>query len=234
MMDTNLDSSVEACQPANDLGMHDLITEVVQDIHSVFSPSGNPGFLASEKVTSMLPEGACGSYNTCLKFCEAACLRTISVVTGDSAMAQDVVMIVSDTISGKEITIERAIRRNDIRFDARFTVALPNGNFEAKFVKNSTQELVWPGYAHEVFEAPPKCSDHIMPGDFTFAAPTASRDACNELIYNGNFDSGIEGWTEEFAGITWLATGGLNGSGALGTTKRSNVNGLSESTRCTT
>jgi hypothetical protein len=63
-----------------------------------------------------------------------------------------------------------------------------------------------------------------MPGDFTFDVLTTSRDTCNELIYNEHFDSGIEGCNDNFVDITWLATGDFDGSGALGTTKQSNIN----------
>jgi hypothetical protein len=224
-MDSSPSGIIDACDASTMLGMDDMILEVVDDAHQAFSTSGNPGFLASPKVTTMLPPGACDTYSDCLDFCEGACLRTISVMTGDVAMPEDVVMIVTDTVTGNELTIERGLRSGEqTRFDARFTVALPQGSFTAKFIKNSTQELVWPGYATQVYEAAPRCVNPIMPGELVFEVPEASRAACDELIYNGNFDAGIEGWQDQHSGITWQNDTGVDGSGAIGTTTRTNMN----------
>jgi hypothetical protein len=218
-MDNSASASIDACDAASVLGMDDMILEVVQDSFRSFSTTGNPGFLVSPKVTGMLQNGACNAYNECLDFCEGACLRTISVLTGDAAMPDDVVMVVTDNNSGNEITLERGLRSGEqTRFVAYFTVALPSGSFTAKFIKNSTQELVWPGYATPVFQAAPKCSNHIMPGDLVFEEPDSSCVACNELIYNGDFYSGIDGWQDNVAGIKWLSGGGIGGTGALNTT----------------
>jgi hypothetical protein len=227
--DVGIDSFSETilggCDPADLLGLDDMILEIGSDSNQAFSAGGNPGFLVSPKVTGMLPQGTCSPYNDCLEFCEGACLRTITVLTGDAAMPEDVVMVVTDIDSDNEITIERGLRSGEqTRFSAYFGVALPSGSFTAKFIKNSTQELVWPGYATPVFEAAPKCTNHIMPSDLVFEMPGASRAKCNELIYNGNFDSGIEGWQDQVAGVAWLPAGGVDGSGALNTTIRSNMN----------
>jgi len=172
----------------------------------------------------------------CLDFCAGACLRTITVLGGDSSFSEDIVMKVSDNNdASKEITIHRDVRSSKDKsnpvsnvFDDAYTVVLPKGSYTAKFESlSSPGTIVWPKYAAAAFEAAPSCGNYITQSDLTFIKPSAARAECNQLITNGNFDSGkwgIEGWNGFRTPIVkWLNTSGVGGSGALVTSMPSST-----------
>jgi len=212
--------------------MDDVIIEVSSDDHETITPSGLPGFLASEKVTTFLPPDTCAVLNEYLHFCPQVCLRTISFITGDSAMPEDVVLLAKDSLSGREIEIERDVMYNDrgSAFNhAIFTAALPKVPTEVRFEKKSQPgTVVWPGFVMPVFESSPSCANHIIRSDLTFEHPTTTdnnADRCDSLIYNGNFDHNLDGWESRFTGNVWSETEGIDGSGALKTTTRTSPEG---------
>lgn len=203
--------------------LDDVILEVVADVNQAFSESGNPGFLVSPKVTTLMTSTCVAYDNSCLEWCEGACLRTISVAAGEAAWPEDIVMKVTD--GDNTITIDRGLRSNEqTRFSSVFTVALPKGTFDTWF-EDSIRNLLWPRYAGAIFEAPPTCGNHVVQRDFTFLKSVHDRPECLDLVYNGNFNSGIEGWSDSVAGIQWQTTSGVDGTGALVTTSRTDMNG---------
>lgn len=153
-------------------------------------------------------------------------------------MPDDTIMIAKDTTSGKEIIIERALRNGahfihtievseNPFFYAKYTAALPKGNFEIRFESRSSPgKRVWPGFVRPVFEAAPICTNHIIESDLTFVKPAVD-NRCNSLIYNGNFDTGITGW-HGLNGNIWSGTAGVDGSGALKTTQFKNSEWISQ------
>lgn len=66
--------------------------------------------------------------------------------------------------------VDCSLRVNNLihRFDAYFGVVLLSGSFTDSFIKKSTGECAWPGFAFLVFEHAPEYNDHIVLGDFTF------------------------------------------------------------------
>jgi hypothetical protein len=172
------------------LGLDDVILEIVDDVQQAFTSSGNPGFLVSPKVTTMM-NSACTTYNSCLEWCEGACLRTISVLTGEAAMAEDIKMIVSD--GSNEISIKGDLRSGaQTRFSSVFIVALPQGTFQARF-QDSSGNRVWPRSAAPIFEASSTCLNHVVESDFTLLQPDHGRPECDELIFNGNLILALKG-----------------------------------------
>jgi hypothetical protein len=226
-VDDNSSPILEACLSENGNVIDDVSVEIVNDPHNAFA--GSPGFMVSPKVSTMVTSG-CVSYNDCLDFCDGACLRTVSVNAGDAAFSEDIVMIVRDNANGNEITIIRDVRIEPIsnKFSDVYTVVLPKGKFTIKFERISDGSPAWPGYAFPVFEAAPSCSNHIVESDLIFTKPSAAgRSDCDELIYNGDFDSstewGIDGWNGFHRYVHHESASGVDGSGALATDTASNL-----------
>jgi len=213
---------IDACMKGGNID--DVSIEIGSDTSEAFE--GTPGFLVSPKVSTML-SGCKSTDNGCLDFCAGACLRTITVLGGDSAFREDIVMIVSD--GQKEITIKRDVHghpgpkpvSNNVA-DA-YTVVLPKANYKARFESlSSPGKIVWPKFSIPAFEAAPSCGDYITKADLIFEKPVATRAECNELIFNGDFDSGkwgVEGWNGYHNWpVKRLNTSGVGKSGALVTT----------------
>merc|ERR1712232_286346 len=226
-VDDTTSTVIDACMRGSNID--DVSIEVASDTSNSFE--GTPGFLVSPKVSTML-SGCKPSDNGCLDFCAGACLRTITVLGGDSAFSEDIVMIVSD--GKKDITIQRDVHghpdpnpvSNNVP-DA-YTVVLPKANYKARFESlSSPGKLVWPKFAVPAFEAAPSCGNYITQIDLNFDKPVAARAECNQLITNGDFDAGIwgvEGWNGYHNWpVEWLNTTGIGGSGALVTTVSSSA-----------
>ncbi|CAB9513184.1 G8 domain-containing protein DDB [Seminavis robusta] len=215
-IDDNAHSSkLDACKMENELGIEDSIIRIVDDVNNTFSPEGVPGFLASAKVTTMLPDGSCSYYNECLLFCPNTCLRTVSVLT-NAAQPSGTRMLITDTSSLKTIEVQGSTRSGQTQISwmhATFTAALPQGSFEISFV-DANNQLVWPSYAIPVLEAAPMCS-HITINDLTFVKPPPS---CDELVQNGDFASGIQWWQGHKTNNIFDPSRGVDSSGALLTT----------------
>merc|ERR1712232_860506 len=229
-VDDTASTVIDACMQGINTGIDDVSIEVASDTSSAFA--GTSGFLVSPKVATML-SGCNTSSHGCLDFCPSACLRTITVLGGDSAFSEDIVMKVSD--GTREITIHRDITggpspnpvSNNVA--AAYTVVLPKASYITRFESlSSPGSVVWPKYVAPVFEAAPSCGNYITQTDLSFVRPVAARAECNHLITNGNFDSGewgIDGWNGFNNGkVKWLNASGVGGSGALMTTLSSSAN----------
>jgi len=213
---------VNAMMPGS--GIDDVQIEVKSDQNGIFSSSGQPGFLVTEKLESMVPID-CSSLKNGLKFCPNTCIRTVSVLAGNSAyIDDDIVMVVTDE-NGREFRKTKDVRGHPgpqpvgNRFFASYSLSLPKGKFQIKFV-DSNGSLSWPKSAFVVLEAAPEsCSPYVDESDFEFIKPEPSRLACEQLVHNGDFEDGKDGWYALHHGIDLLEGGGIDGSKALATTK---------------
>jgi hypothetical protein len=157
-------------------------------------------------------------------------MRTITVLAGNAPFFDEIDMIVTETDTLRKIVIEKDVRGHPVpqpvgnRFFSAYMVSLPKGKYEISFVDRSTGSPSWPRYAALIPEAAPKsCIDYVEDNDFVFTMPDSSRPSCDELIFNGNFDEGKDGWYAFHHGINLLETGGIDGSPALGSTKALNT-----------
>lgn len=211
-----------------DGGIDDVQIEISSDQNSVFTPDGSSGFLLANKFEHLVPT-TCSEYSNDLVFCPDICIRTISVLAGNSAFFEtDIVMVVTDEY-GQQVKIERDVRGHPgpdpvgNQFFATYALPLPAGTFEIEF-RDGSGAPAWPEMAFPVFEAAPvSCSNYVTESDITFFKPDASRGICNELIYNGKFDLGKDGWYAFHHGIDLQETGGADGSPALASKKSLNV-----------
>ena len=213
--------TLDACMPGS--GFDDVQVEIASDIHGAFT--GQQGFLVNPTFSTT----GCQSYNSCLDFCPGACLRTVTVVAGDSSFPEDIVMIVSNTITGDSMTINRDVRgypeptHVTNQYSGAYTAVLPKGTYSIRFENSVTGELVWPGYAFPALEAAPtSCAEYVEESDLTFMKPETGRPACDQLIKNGNFDTaGIDGWNGFWSNVNHVTNLGVDGSGALATSSTS-------------
>lgn len=217
-------SQIDACMSgASGERFDDMSIEIVNDDHGALT--GAAGFLVSPKLA---PMNSCDSYNDCLEFCVGACLRTVTVVTGNAAFDDDLEMHVRRVSDDIEIVIEKEVRgfpnpapvHN--RFSAAYTVALPKADYQLWFESASTPGVLqWPKYAHAVYEAAPSCTNYVVEGDLQFTKPSI-RSECNELIHNGDFSGPpsweSEGWHAAHHGLEISETGGVDGTAAVATT----------------
>lgn len=187
-------SQIDACMPGT--GIDDLSVEILSDNNSALTPAGTAGFLVSPKLTPLVSTG-CQAYNKCLAFCEGACLRTVTVVSGNAAFDDDLVLVVKRVSDGTTLKIGKNTRggsTNLNRFDAAYTVALVKDSYEFFFESSlSPGVLSWPKYTQMAMEAAPSCTNHLVKSDISVLEPS-SRPECDELIYNGSFDAGVDGW----------------------------------------
>lgn len=182
----------------------------------------------------MIPS-VCPEYQKGLRFCPDACVRTITILAGNSAFFDGINMIIKDE-SGRQIQIEKDVRGHPgpepvgNRFFSAYAVALPKGNFKIRF-ENSSDSLAWPKYAFIVPEAAPvSCSNYVEESDLKFVKPEPSRPTCDDLIYNGNFDLGKDGWYAFHFNIELQETGGIDGTAALASSMALNTgNNLAQS-----
>ena len=210
---------IQACGAKKIFGVDDIALEIVDDPSASFSSSAQPGFLVSPKMTPFIPIG-CSTYNECLDFCEGACLRTVRFLV-NSAISQGVQMVVSNGV--ETLNVEQNLREGDVDtpfFDATYGISLPAGKFFVRF-EDHLGRLVYPGYVIPVFEAEPACLDSIQPGDIQIVTPDSS--TCTDIVSNGGFNEGIDGWQQFHAGMKWNPTGGIASSGALETTSRTQI-----------
>lgn len=221
----NPNYSVDAIMPGS--GIDDVQIEVSSDKNDVFKTGQQSGFLIAKKLESMVPT-ACMEYNEGLKFCPDACIRTITVLTGNSAFFDDIYMIVKDE-SGRQIVIEKNVRGHPEpepeanRFFAAYPVALPEGIFEISF-EDSSGSPSWPKYVLVAPEAAPvSCLGYVTEADIKFVKPEPSRPECNDLVFNGDFDLGKNGWYAFHYGIELQETGGIGGTPALASTMAINT-----------
>jgi len=216
---SDVPSKIDACFSGDGAKIDDMSIEIVGDSNGMLTPGGSPGFLVSPKLAPMV-DGGCEDYNSCLKFCRNACFRTISVITGNAAFADDLVMVVRRS-DGTTLTIEKDVRGTGPknRFHASYTVALPKASYEMRFESLASPGILqWPKYAHPALEAAPSCANYLEDSDLNFVQP-GSRSECSQLIHNGNMDGGLDGWYGRHHSIDFQATGGVAGSGALATSK---------------
>lgn len=218
--------TLDACMPGS--GIDDVVVEIASDNYGAFPGVGS---LVNPKFQPFVP--GCQAYNECLVFCPNACLRTVSVLAGDASFDEDIVMIVSDG-SGNEVSITRDVsgypEPNPIgnRDKDAYTTVLPKGNFTIRFESiSSPGTQVWPGFVTPIFEDPPlSCTDYIEASDLTISKPLGDRPACDSLIYNGDFDSGlwgIEGWLRlHCSGDSFASSAGVDGTGALSSVQSCN------------
>jgi len=207
--------------------------EITNDRDNIFSTSGADGFLVSRKFSGFLPEPStsCVEYNKCdygsqatLDFCTGVCLRTITILT-DAATTEGVSLAVIDldAVPGSSIAILGKLRDGAIAFDRTFTIVLPKGNYQFIFMKKVSNNFVpfWPRYANAVLEAPPQaCTNYYDQEDVNFSKLGPHRDECDSLIYNGSFDSSIDGWIVKSSDPTNPAE---HYFGTLKTRQRTNV-----------
>jgi hypothetical protein len=217
--------SIDAIMPGS--GIDDVHIEVASDQNGIFSTEQLTGFLIRDEIESMIPT-TCTDYNEGLKFCPNACIRTISIVAGNSAFFDDIQMIVEDE-SGRQTRIAKNVRGHPEpqpvanRFFAVYPVALPKGRFQIRF-EDSSGSPSWPKYAFVVPEAAPvSCSDYVDESDIEFVKPESSRPVCDDLIFNGDFDLGKDGWYAHHHGIELLETGGFDGTAGLASTMALNT-----------
>jgi len=225
----------------SDSGIDDVSIQVIGDKNKVLT-AGDSGFLISPKLESMITT-KCRDYNEDLKFCPNTCLRTITIVAGNSAFAEEIDMVVNDA-NGNGITIKKDVRGHpgpapkSNRFFSAYTIVLPSGTFDISFRESASDALSWPKFAFVVPEAAPAlCSDYVKESDLMFVKPKPNRPICDELIYNGSFDSGeweTDGWYAFHHPIEWQKIGGINGSPALATSTALNRgNNIAQSLDCT-
>jgi len=222
--DLNFDSaySVDAIMPNS--GIDDVQIEVYSDKYNALSTGGLKGFMISPKLESMVPT-ECTEYNEGLKFCPNTCIRTVTVLAGNSAFVDDKIdMIVRDQ-DGREIAIKKDVRGHPgplpvgNRFFSAYAVALPKGTFQIRF-EDEKGSPSWPRFAFVVPEAAPvSCDKYVDVSDFTFVKPSPLLSVCKDLIFNGGFESGKDGWYAFHFDIKLYQTGGINGSAALASTK---------------
>jgi len=67
------------------------------------------------------------------------------------------------------------------------------------------------------------CSNYVEESDIDFIKPEPSRPMCNELVYNGDFDLGKDGWYAFHYAIDLQERGGIDGTAALASTKPLNA-----------
>lgn len=216
--------SIDAIMPGS--GIDDVQIEVTSDQNDIFSTGHQSGFVISNKLESMVPT-TCTEYNEGLKFCPDTCIRTITILAGNSAFFDNIHMIVQDE-SGRKIQIEKNVRGHPgpepvgNRFFAAYAVALPKGTFQIRF-EDDSGSLSWPKYAFPVLEATPvSCSNYVEESDITFVKPEPSRPTCDNLIFNGDFGLEKDGWYAFHHGIELQETGGIDGTSALASTKTLN------------
>lgn len=216
--DLSFDSEyvVHANMPGS--GIDDVQIEIVSDKNNALTNDGK-GFFISTKLEKMIPT-TCKDYDNGLKFCPDSCIRTVTVLAGNSPFLDDVEMVVTDANDRtREISIKKDVRHSVERgkgFFAAYTIALPKSTYEISFMEPSTGSRSWPRYAFVVPEAAPvSCQEYVDESDFTFVKPTQGREGCEELIFNGNFDGGDEGWYAHHHSYSILEGGGTNGSAAL-------------------
>lgn len=239
--DVQVDSDdyvVDASMP--DSTIDDVQIEISSDkYNALMSDNDKSGFLISPKLEVMVPTD-CKRYNDGLRFCPGTCIRTITVLAGNAPFMDRIDMVVRSKsgqdgdISSREIIVTKDVRGHPQpepvanRFFSAYVVALPKGDYEIKFVDRSTDNnvLSWPRYAFLVTEAAPtSCEEYVVESDFTFVKPDPlpHRSDCDDLIFNGNFDEGKNGWYAFHHGVELEETGGVGGSPALRSTKALNT-----------
>jgi len=217
MMDTTTNNRL-----INDCSSSDFtVVEVQSDPVGTISPTSQPGFLISSGLVD-IADGQCQRFNECLQFCEGACMRSLQIFT--NAVAEDYEMVVTSddttfdttnsttTISpATTLRVQRSAYSNHntptktTAFGA-YALALPAGSFRIHF-EDDDGTMVFPDYAVPIFEkAPESCEDYIsLDGDVTIVRPSDNDDTydCRDLINNGSFESGVEGWQNLNGAISW-------------------------------
>lgn len=215
--------AVNAMMPGS--GIDDVQVEIVSDRNGLFSAEKKPGFLIAEKLKAMI-QTKCSDYKNGLKFCPDSCIRTVSVLAGNSAFVNDNIDMIIEDDDGREIKIKKDVRGHPDpqpegnRFFAAYTVSLPKGKFKIRF--ENALGTAWPRYAFVVLEAAPvSCKAYVEEFDFSFNMPTSS-DRCNDLVLNGDFQRGLDGWYANHHPLEVQESEGVDGATAIVTTKKLN------------
>jgi cell division septation protein DedD len=93
-------------------------------------------------------------------------------------------------------------------------VSLPAGSFDVWF-EDESGELVYPKYVTPYFETEPTCSEYATEESITILKPPGSGPRCDDLIHNGDFTIGMDGWQDFKGKFDISETAGADGAAAL-------------------
>ena len=246
----------DLCSSAN-IGVEDVL---FTDLDSSMHPNGPGSFSGISSLVSNrawmkgFARGQCIDVpEMCYSYCEDTCLRFVSFYV-DKYDTEDVLLVVTDTESQNKIEVggnfdyskkkdeNRQYTLTDVYSNTKvsdyrvFSVPLPVGTYEAKFMKDKKE--FWPTFVEEpVFEPDPGCGG-VQKGSVNVLVPPIESELCRELVKNG--DGNIQGgnythWSHVGGGVLNEALVGIQDSTALVSTSRSSVHhgfGFHIDTRC--
>lgn len=209
------DHIMNACWGAERFGTNDVLMEIKE----------GPGVLISstDHMIDMaeFAGATCTSHEGCVSTCAPACLRQVEFGVAKEASTNMVLRVKNDA-TGDTVDIESNIYRGEGQVHSHrhryFYVALPIGEFTVYFIDKDTNEIRWPIFVSEKWEQAPSCDTHANPGDVTIHVPELPEGYCDELIRNGDMESGsMAPWNldDEFTRIELVPGGGFDGSTGL-------------------
>lgn len=208
---------IDGCLTLEETGIKDVSIEVANDVQGAFSDAAVDGFVVSPSIASLLDPSTCSDIQGCLMFCQGACLRTILFHT-DATF--DSVMVVKDAAHPERTYTFKSAVLMGLEFaytSSYFGASLPGtSSYEVSFHDPVTSDLVFPSFVAPIYlNTPASCDSYAIDSNISVIKPLASRSACNNLIRNGSFDTGIDKYLSISTTPTWLATRGVSGTGAL-------------------
>jgi len=172
---------------------------------------------------------------------DGSCTRSVTVnvdAIADTSMQLTVGNGTTSTdLSSSFVSIDDVMDTHWYKAKRFYSFSLSGGDWTGSFTQSGAS--TWPYFAEIVLGDAPTCTGYM--NSFTITPPAVESTTCDELIRNGDFESGTDikslGWYHSGSGMKIDATGGVGGSKALSSDGRTNpANGLVQflDTRCMT
>ena len=240
--------SVSACL-AKSKGIDDML---LTDLTGSFDPDtpssfGGVGSFVTDKVwMTAFAGGPCVSYpDMCMSYCRDTCLRTVSFFTDDSGTKDWTMRVTERGGQSRSVVVPNNYYNtynnqntlSSLYVMRRFSVSLPSGLFDVEFLDGGGN-IAWPTFAEEFWTEAPPCAGHANPGDVTVIVPDPPAGFCDDLIRNGDLESGDlwHPWQKSGGNLEMAEGMGVGGSTALklGERSRSSDYGMGQylDTRC--
>lgn len=179
---------------------------------------GDPGFIISD-TNAIFAHPDCYSIDSssCAAFCPGACLRSMTVsipsyyergalrleVTGTLPDGREITPIYVEDFQTRYIELPRKESSH-----GRLFVTLPaGGNYKGRFFLNNSP--VWPLYANLRYE---DIEGNCGPDFVSFEIDELTPPQCNQLVKNGDFETGDDFWWHMGNLGLFHVNGGANGS----------------------
>ena len=210
---------------SDDLGVKDII---IYDSSGSTDPSGQAtsraGVLVSNKPWMKAFAGEhCANYPLEISYCATDnCFRTIRFSVDLMSSVDDLAVRVTRESDGKSTVLPYMHDENvDLQYFSGnlgfFSASLPPGSYQIEFLEDFWRQ-VWPTFVLPNWNGVPGCKGFVSADNITFVEPRAQ---CEELVVNGDVESGLHGWRHSNGGnptdgqIITVEGSGIDNSTAL-------------------